>query len=196
MSVVAKPNTFSSNTTISSSQVNANFDTIYNEFNGNISAANLATDAISTAKIADSAVTTAKIADANVTSAKLNEAFIRGRYQSNTTNSAPTGLTLQFGWGFIAGNDTALLAETVTFPTAFSAAPIVLPTWSGTRPTADGTPTGPDWFTSAIGANTAISANTEDIIAASFEVEIRRSDSTALTSANNWGYSWIAIGTV
>ena len=72
MSTVAIPNTFSPNTTISSSQVNANFTTIYNEFNGSISAANLATDAVTTAKIADSNVTTAKINDAAVTSAKLS----------------------------------------------------------------------------------------------------------------------------
>ena len=31
MGIIAKPNTFSPSTTISSSQVNANFDTIYND---------------------------------------------------------------------------------------------------------------------------------------------------------------------
>ena len=72
MSTVTKPNTFSASTTISSSQVNANFDTIYNEFNGSISAANLATNAVTTAKITDSNVTTAKIADSAVTAAKVN----------------------------------------------------------------------------------------------------------------------------
>lgn len=72
MSTISKPNTFSPNTTISSSAVNANFDTIYNDYNGSISAANLAANAISTAKIADSAVTTAKINDAAVTNAKLS----------------------------------------------------------------------------------------------------------------------------
>lgn len=71
MAQVTKPNTFSANTTISSSEVNENFDTIYNEFNGSISAANLATDAVTTAKITDSNVTTAKIADSNVTTAKI-----------------------------------------------------------------------------------------------------------------------------
>lgn len=71
MANVSKPNTFSSNTTISSSAVNDNFDTIYNEFNGSIDASNLATDAVTTAKIADSNVTTAKIASDAVTVAKL-----------------------------------------------------------------------------------------------------------------------------
>lgn len=72
MSTIAKPHTFSPNTTISSSQVNADFDTLYNDYNGSIDASNLATSAVSTAKIADSAVTTAKIADSNVTAAKIN----------------------------------------------------------------------------------------------------------------------------
>lgn len=71
MGTISKPNNFSANTTISSSAVNANFDEIYDEFNGNISAANLAADAVTTAKIADDAVTGAKIADATVTSANL-----------------------------------------------------------------------------------------------------------------------------
>lgn len=71
MAIVNKPNTFSGNTTISSSQINSNFDTLYNEFNGSISAANLADDAVTSAKLADNAVVTANITDANVTPAKL-----------------------------------------------------------------------------------------------------------------------------
>lgn len=54
MANVSKPNTFTANTTISSSQVNDNFDTIYNEFNGNISGANLAAGAVTSSKIANS----------------------------------------------------------------------------------------------------------------------------------------------
>lgn len=71
MGIIAKPNTFSSGTTIASSEVNANFDTIYNAFNGNIEAANLATGAITAAKLATDAVETAKIKDSNVTTAKI-----------------------------------------------------------------------------------------------------------------------------
>jgi hypothetical protein len=71
MSTINKPYTFSPNTTASSSQVNANFDTLYNDYNGGISAANLAANSVSTAKIPDSAVTTPKLADGSVTNAKL-----------------------------------------------------------------------------------------------------------------------------
>lgn len=78
MSTISKPNTFSANTTISSSQVNSDFDTLYNDYNGNISANNLATNAITTAKITDGAVTTAKLAANAVTTAKLDSDLAAG----------------------------------------------------------------------------------------------------------------------
>lgn len=62
MAQVNKPYTFGPNTTISSSNVNDNFDTIYDEFNGNITEANLADDAVTENKIADGSVTSAKLA--------------------------------------------------------------------------------------------------------------------------------------
>lgn len=96
MSIVSKPNTFSANTTISSSQVNANFDTLYNDYNGGVSAANLATSAVTTAKIADDAVTTAKVLDANVTAPKLNNS---GTWNSSWAWSSwtPTWTNLTVG---------------------------------------------------------------------------------------------------
>lgn len=105
MSVLAKPYTFSPNTTISSSQVNANFDTLYNDYNGSISAVNLATGAVTTAKIADSNVTTAKIADSNVTTAKIADDNVNAAkidwgsiiYDGKTTiASAPTVASTTF----------------------------------------------------------------------------------------------------
>lgn len=71
MGNISKPYTFAPNTTILSSQANADFDTIYNEFNGGIDASNLADNAVTTAKIPDSAVTTAKIADDAITTEKI-----------------------------------------------------------------------------------------------------------------------------
>jgi hypothetical protein len=93
MTTISKPHTFSPNTTASSSQVNADFDTIYNDYNGGINSSNLATDAVSTAKIADSAVTTAKLNDASVTNAKL------------AANAAWTSYTPTFT-NFTLGNGT------------------------------------------------------------------------------------------
>lgn len=97
MSIVSKPNTFSPSTTISSSEMNDNFDTIFNEFNGNIAAANLATDSVTTAKIADSNVTTVKIADSNVTTAKLANA-----------NVTPDKLATGAAEGYVATAETCV----------------------------------------------------------------------------------------
>lgn len=88
MGTIIKPNDFTASTTIDSSDVNDNFDTIYDEFNGNITAANLATNAVATAKIADSAVTTAKINDGAVTVAKVTMPYKFYVYRSAASNSS------------------------------------------------------------------------------------------------------------
>lgn len=85
MTNVSKPHTFSPSTAIASSQVNSNFDTLYNDYNGGISAANLASNAVTTAKIADSNVTTAKIADDAVTPAKWTNPYCFRAYDSGGT---------------------------------------------------------------------------------------------------------------
>lgn len=71
MGIISKPYTFSPNTAIKPSEVNANIDTIYNAFNGNISGANLADNAITTVKITDGTITDDNIADGAVTTAKI-----------------------------------------------------------------------------------------------------------------------------
>ena len=77
MSIVNKPFTFSPNTSISSSQMNSNFDDLYDDYNGGISAANLANNAVTTDKIADDNVTAAKIADGAIdAAAKLNTGVV------------------------------------------------------------------------------------------------------------------------
>lgn len=107
MSIVSKPNTFSASTTISSSKVNANFDTLYNDYNGSISAANLATDSVTTAKIADDNVTAAKIADgaidaaakiadAIVTSEKLNATIAVRAYRTAAKNITSSGVKIDW----------------------------------------------------------------------------------------------------
>ena len=194
MSIISKPNTFTPNTTISSSEINDNFDTIYDNYNGGITSANLATDAVTTAKIADSNVTTAKIADANVTSAKLVESFFRGRMQSNTTNSAPTGLTVQFGWGFIPGNATSRITEVVTFPTPFASAPVVIVGYPTALAAVD--PTAISDLTLPQGAGESIVASSSSITASNMNVYIHRSDAGSLASGTRYGYTWIALGTV
>lgn len=58
MALISKPNTFSAGTTILSADVNSDFDTIYNDYNGNITNANIsASAAIDTSKISGTVVT-------------------------------------------------------------------------------------------------------------------------------------------
>ena len=127
MGNVSKPNTFTSNTTISPSEVNDNFDTIYNEFNGSIDASNLATDSVATAKIADDNVTTAKIADDAVTYAKIEQpvafrATTTQAYGSSTTGSDITTYTEDYDLGsnFASGIFTAPYAGVYHFDVCVS----------------------------------------------------------------------------
>lgn len=76
MGTISKPNEFSAAGTIVASEFNDNFDTIYNEFNGSIEAANIAAGAIATAKIADNAVTSDKINASAVVTAKINNGAV------------------------------------------------------------------------------------------------------------------------
>jgi hypothetical protein len=72
MGLVTKPHTFTASTTALSSQVNANFDTLYTLVNGNIEAANIASGAVGEAELAASAVTNAKVsASAAIALSKL-----------------------------------------------------------------------------------------------------------------------------
>src|SRR3990167_5721731 len=60
MASITKPNTFTAGTIIVASEHNANFDTIYNDYNGNITNANVS----SSAGIANSKLNLASIAQA------------------------------------------------------------------------------------------------------------------------------------
>lgn len=128
----------------------------------------------------------------DIPSTGLRENFFRGRLQADTTNSAPTGLTIQHGWGYIVGNGTARLSKTVTFPTAFTSPPIVLVSFISAAATADGTPTSTGSFNVDWGSFRG--AASDDITTSSF---LMRLEAVANHSASfNFGFSWIAIGVV
>lgn len=130
-----------------------------------------------------------------ILSTHLTEPFFRGRAQANTTNSAPTGLTVQFGWGFIVGDATAKIEETVTFPTAFSAAPIYIgATVLGARATASGTPDTIDDFDTEYGETVTIFPS--DVTSTNFLINLNKISGNTFANTFNSGYSWMAIGTV
>lgn len=135
------------------------------------------------------------LANASVTSAKLAEAFFRGRYQQNTTDAAFTGYTVQMGWGFIVGDGTIKIEESVTFDDAFSSAPFVMVSYAGLRATADGDPDTIDDFNTTY-SGTPVSIGTEDITTTGFVVNMIADTGATLLNTRNHGYAWIAIGAV
>ena len=99
MSNLSKPYTFSSNTTASSSEVNANFDTLYNDYNGGISAVNLAAGAVTSAKLATAAVFSSGVKDTSgnevvefsETASAVNNIDITNAATGNAPSIAATG---------------------------------------------------------------------------------------------------------
>lgn len=128
----------------------------------------------------------------NIGSNSLVEAFIRGRKQDNTTNSTVTGMSLQHGWGFIQGNGTLILEKTVTFPVAFSSAPVIFITALSAAPTSGGTPSSTSAFT--VGWSSATGTLSEDITTSNFEVNLLASSNHS--SSFYFGFSWLALGVV
>lgn len=78
MGIVAVPFSFTSGTTAVASQVNSNFTTLYNEFNGNIDDNNIKAGAnINGSKLLASSITTAKLADTSITEAKMDYTSVK-----------------------------------------------------------------------------------------------------------------------
>lgn len=105
---------------VTAASINNQVNTVVNDYNGNITSANLASNA----------VTAAKITAANVTDAKLVYGKVRSRQGGSTTNWQTTGTTT-YDYSatdvFIQTGSVACTsgAITVTFPTAFAQIPVV-----------------------------------------------------------------------
>lgn len=82
------------------------------------------------------AILTRHIADSNVTGAKI--ANYRTRRQNDTTNTDETAALIQTGWGRVTTGASAVVLESVTFPTAFTSIPIVTISHGGDRSAAQG----------------------------------------------------------
>lgn len=145
------------------------------------------------AVMANDVVETANIAPLAVTTTELAEAFFKGRRQDDNndsiTDSAVTGLTVQFGWGQRVGNGTASMSEAVTFDDAFSSAPIVIIGQLGAKSTTAATAIG------GISSPDSVSGNNlaGDITTTGFNVFFRKPSGT-YSATNYYGYSWIAFG--
>ncbi len=91
---ITKPHTFTAGTTISPSQVNANFDAIISEFNGNISSVNLLNSGIATEDIAASSITSALVLDRTLVEADILAGTLTGGTSGNLAAATVTGHNL------------------------------------------------------------------------------------------------------
>lgn len=113
-----------------------------------------------------------------------------GKIQRNTANTSETSMVIQAGWGRFEAPSGSAVNEAVTFPAAFSSAPIVLVSPGG----------GVSGSTSANYPGTSISyldnmqaiANNQSTTG--FTVSLTRSNSAAFSNTTTVFYTWIAIG--
>jgi len=121
----------------------------------------------------------------------LSSAWKRGeltQWQADTTNSVKRVIT-QVGIGKIVGTNTGTTSEAVTFPIPFSSTPVVQPSSMGFRTAGAFNPVGLSTAQSVLG--TAAQATTTG-----FNAFLYQTTGTNLTSANDWYYSWTAVGEV
>lgn len=125
-----------------------------------------------------------------------NDNYLRlGQVPSKYVASTSTldNVLIQVGFDYIIGAGADHLTETITFPTAYTSAPLVFVTGLNARATTSGAPDTPDDFDVLITAN-CLSATAVNITTSGFDISLARSDSGTFTNNNNYGYSWLAIG--
>lgn len=172
-------------TSIDANDVNNPLNTIYDEFNGNITNANIA---------AAAAISGTKLADDSVTGVKINS--YRIPYQTRDSNSVAsttgTAIKIEAGWSQVIGNGTATTSQSITFPTAFSTLLGVMAVPFGVTG-ADSTPaTSITDFESSFTANAA-SVSASSASTTGFTATLTVS-SGSLNNTRYYGYSWIAWG--
>jgi hypothetical protein len=118
---------------------------------------------------------------------RLAQLKVPVKRQNNITNSDTSAVILS-GWGFILGDATIIIEETVTFGTTFASAPVVTATPLNARVGSD--PTTIADLTAASEDNTCTARS---ITTTGFTVAMQKLTGTFGNTAR-FGYSWIAIG--
>lgn len=108
------------------------------------------------------------------------------RHQEDTTNSIRRVL-YQSGIGKIAGAVSASLTENVTFPVAFTGVPVVVANFIGQR-------TAGAFNAAGLSNAPSLTAMAQVPSTTGFEAHIRQTTAGNLTAANDYYYSWTAIG--
>lgn len=116
--------------------------------------------------------------------------------QDASTNSVAANQVTQVGWGFITGNGANQRTSTVTFPQAYTSAPIVVVTQLGFRNNASA-PTDITQFTTAATFQVGeIHTTAQSISTTGFQVLMDVGIPANWTSSIHMGYTWMAIGTI
>jgi hypothetical protein len=112
MGLVTKPHTFTASTTALSSEVNANFDTLYTLVNGNIEAANIASGAVGEAELAASAVTNAKVsATAAIALSKLAALTASRATETDASGVVTASAITSTELGYLSGVTSAIQTQ-------------------------------------------------------------------------------------
>lgn len=186
---VISPAQISDGTTMDGADVNNPINTIANEFNGNIDNNNIKTGAaIATAKLAsDAGITDAMITASTITGTKLAGTYRLTR-QNDTANVTEATAKIYTGWGVITPGVAAVASETVTFPAAFTSAPIVILTSGGDNASLTTYGSG--------GANVkdTIVGEAISVTTTQFTARLQARDNTNWAAGNTVFYQWFAIG--
>lgn len=120
--------------------------------------------------------------------------------QNNTTNTVITKTRVQTGWGWWVGDATNLLfTDSITFPTAFTARPVVTISILGGKASATPSDIGDfvDYNAVLQTAGVFITPFTTAISTTGFSASMRMNETAAnFTTSESVGYAWTAIGPV
>jgi hypothetical protein len=172
-------------TTADVTDVNTPINTIVNEFNGNIDNTNIKSGA---------AIDGTKLADNTVTGAKSTVFPVATDRQDIAANSTASDPHIQYGWTYVTG-DGSNKRETIsiTFPTAFDSAPIVLAQSAGllvgSNPAAIG-----DLVTNIPGTAGDIGWLVTAYAITTSGCTLSINSTAAFTSTWRLGIVWVAIG--
>lgn len=162
---------------------------------GNVDNTSDATKDAAATTLTNKTLTTPTIAQINNSSAPGVKLQVRTQTDdSNSISSATTaGVFVQYGWGQMIGNSTAIMSESVTFPTAFTTVLGVL-----CAPQAS---TGNDSVAASSITDFEVSTGADGVMASSrsvsmsgFTVDLSREGASTFASNRYYGYSWIAWG--
>lgn len=115
--------------------------------------------------------------------------------QDNVTTTYKHTSVIQHGWGFITGDGTIGIEESITFGTAFSDEPVVVISSLGYLASSD--PTDVANFNANFNSAAFVWAfSVKNITTTGCVVNIRTEVGFTLSATNRWGYAWVAFGEI